>query len=131
MSYISGRLDRDAYIARYRSEYPILQYVNRSLAQDVKIMGLFMGNRRYYCDRELVFGESLLTRAIMRADTIGQMGRMVTERGFTHMIVRFDLLKKWSGGLDDTERALLVQYLETNTQAILIIGEYGLFEVKS
>ena len=131
MSYISGTLDRDTYIARYRSEYPILQYVNRSLAQDAKIMGLFMGNRRYYCDRELIFGESLLTRAVMRADTIGQIGTMVTERGFTHMIVRFDLLKKWSGGLDDTERALLVQYLETNTQAILIIGEYGLFEVKS
>jgi hypothetical protein len=56
---------------------------------------------------------------------------MVTERGFTHMIVRFDLLKKWSEGLNDAERALLVQYLETNTKAILIIGEYGLFEVKS
>lgn len=131
LSYISGTLDRDTYIARYRSEYPILKYVNRSLAQDAKIMGLFMGNRRYYCDRELIFGESLLTAAVMRAETTGQIGAMVTERGFTHMIVRFDLLKKWSGGLNDTERALLVQYLETNTKAILIIGEYGLFEVKS
>ena len=90
-----------------------------------------MGNRRYYCDRELVFGESLLTRAVMGAESTERIGEMIAKQGFTHMIVRFDLFKQWSGGLDDTERALLVQYLETNTQAILIIGEYGLFEVKS
>jgi hypothetical protein len=131
LSYISGTLDRDAYIAKYRSEYPVLQYVNRSLTQNAKILGLFMGNRRYYCDRELVFGESLLTRAVMGAESTERIGEMIAKQGFTHMIVRFDLFKQWSGGLDETERKLLVQYFKANSQAILVIGEYGLFELKS
>jgi 4-amino-4-deoxy-L-arabinose transferase-like glycosyltransferase len=131
LSYISGTLDRDAYISKYRSEYPVLQYVNRSLTQNAKILGLFMGNRRYYCDRELVFGESLLTRAVMGAESTERIGEMIAKQGFTHMIVRFDLFKQWSGGLDETERKLLVQYFKANTQAILVIGEYGLFEFKS
>ena len=131
LSYIGGTLDRDAYIAKYRSEYPVLQYINRSLTQNAKILGLFMGNRRYYCDRELVFGESLLTRAVMRAESTERIGEMIAKQGFTHMIVRFDLFKQWSGGLDETERALLVQSFKTSTRAILIIGEYGLFEFKS
>ncbi|MGD8993379.1 MAG: phospholipid carrier-dependent glycosyltransferase, partial [Desulfobacterales bacterium] len=45
-SYISGQLDRDAYIVKYRPEYSIYQYANRNLPDSSKILGLYLGNRR-------------------------------------------------------------------------------------
>jgi len=32
MSYLSGRLDRDAYIQRYRPEYTAVKYANKNLS---------------------------------------------------------------------------------------------------
>ena len=35
--YIRGQISRDDYIARYRSEYPVLQYANRNLHGDANV----------------------------------------------------------------------------------------------
>jgi 4-amino-4-deoxy-L-arabinose transferase-like glycosyltransferase len=57
-SYLSGRLDREAYIEKYRPEYPVFLFANQHLTKDDKILGLFLGKRRYYSDREIIFDTS-------------------------------------------------------------------------
>lgn len=42
--FIKGDISRDEYIQKNRSEYAAYQYVNRNLAENVKIFGLFVGN---------------------------------------------------------------------------------------
>ena len=68
-SYISGRMSRDTYIAKYRPEYSIYQYVNRHLPDNVKILGLFLGNRGYYSERDLIFGVNEFKKMVNRADS--------------------------------------------------------------
>ncbi|MCK5204590.1 MAG: hypothetical protein KAR15_11990, partial [Desulfobacterales bacterium] len=53
--YLKGELKRDAYIEKYRPEYAVIKYANQHLPEDAKILGVFLGNRGYYSDREMRF----------------------------------------------------------------------------
>jgi hypothetical protein len=48
ISYLSGRIGREAYIQKYRPEFAVIQFANATLAEQVKIFCLFLGNRSYY-----------------------------------------------------------------------------------
>ena len=55
LDYLSGKLNRDAYIETFRPEYAVIQYTNRTVKDDGAIACIFLGNRRYYFDGETRF----------------------------------------------------------------------------
>jgi 4-amino-4-deoxy-L-arabinose transferase-like glycosyltransferase len=128
--YISGRVDREAYILRHRPEYAVFDYANRHLPQDARIMGLYMGNRRYYCDRKLIFAENNLAKEVIRAQSAEHIGRLFKRRGYTHLMLNFKLFKQWTNGLTDREKKILVEFLNKDLKLIYRKDGYGLFRLK-
>ena len=131
-SYISGRVSRDTYIAKYRPEHSIYQYVNRTLPDNVKILGLFLGNRRYYSDRELFFGVNKFKKIIDRVDSTKILINDLRESGFTHLIIRFDLYNQWtSRQFGDSKKQMLKIFFDSHVRHILSKDGYGLFELRN
>jgi hypothetical protein len=126
-SYISGRLGRDEYIAKFRPEYPVVKYVNQNLEATDKILGLFLGNRRYYCDWELIFGEKKLTRSIILASTSESVLKSFRDKGYTHVIVNLDLLKQWASSLDERERKVAADFFTHDMVLLKQNQHYALF----
>ena len=131
LSYLSGKVGRDEYIGRYRPEFPVMQYANRYLAKSDKIMGLFLGNRRYYCDRQLVFGENLLAKAVILASSEEDIQNALINKGFTHIIVHLDLLRQWSTALNEQEKRINANFFNTCLTALNRNGAYVLFAIKA
>jgi len=131
LGYISGQINRDDYIARYRSEYPVIQYANRSLDSDAKILALFLGNRGYYSDREMIFGNSLFEKLVEPSESADMLARKMNQMGFSHILVRFDLFKRWSSSrINDRGKQQLILDLFNNRAKLLISsGGYGLFQL--
>ena len=73
--YISGRVDREAYITRHRPEYPAIRYANGQLPANTKVMALFLGNRLYYSEREMIFGNQLFLKIVKSVDTADALVR--------------------------------------------------------
>ncbi len=129
-SYISGRVGREAYITRYRPEYPVVSYANAHLPADAKLMGLFMGNRRYYCDRNLVFGRNLFLKIVQNADSPATMREALQQLGFSHLLIRFDLYNKWADKhFSASEKEMLEAFFARDVTHILSSGGFGLFEL--
>ncbi len=129
-SYISGRLDRAAYITRYRPEYPVIAYANDHLAADAKLMGLFMGNRRYYSDRELVFGRNLFQKIVRNADAATSIRDALHQQGFSHLLIRFDLFNNWTDSqFSAEEKKRLKDFFAGDVKQVLASGSFGLFEL--
>ena len=126
-SYISGRLGRDEYIAKFRPEYPVVKYANQNLKETDKILGLFLGNRRYYCDRKLIFGENKLTRSIILASTSESVLKSFHNKGYTHVIVHLGLLKQWAGSLDARERKVAADFFTHDMVLLKQNQHYALF----
>jgi hypothetical protein len=132
LSYISGRMSRDAYIAKYRPEYSIYQYVNRHIPENAKLLGLFLGNRRYYSERDLIFGVSEFKKIVNSADSEKKFLKELREKGFTHLIIRFDLFNQWANKqFDDRKKELIKLFFAGHVRPILSRDGYGLFELNS
>ena len=127
LSYISGHIERDAYITKYRPEYPLLKYANQNLAEGDRILGLYLGNRRYYCDHPMVFGETELTRMLILASSAEDVKKSLGRKGYTHVIVHLDLIKKWSRSLTDRERRIAAVFFSEYLSLIKKNREYALF----
>jgi hypothetical protein len=132
LSYIAGKIDRDAYIARYRPEHTTYRYVNKHLPDEAKILGLFLGNRRYYCDRDLRFGNNLFRKIIKTTDSSTGVRAQLQKRGFTHLLIRYELFNRWvDKQFDDGEKQILTAFNRENLQSLISADGYGLFELGS
>jgi len=131
-SYISGRVERDAYITRFRPEYTIIQYANRHLAADAKLLVLFMGNRRYYSDRELIFSRNLFRKIVKKAGSAQAIFKDLQKRGFSHLLIRYDLFNTWTDKqFSHPEKKMLKVFFDRNAKPVLSRNGYGLFKLDS
>ncbi len=80
LNYITGQVDRGTYIQKYRPEYAALQYVNRHLPQDARLLAIFLGRRSYYCDRDMVFGIEQLKDITQAAQSPEEIRHAMAQR---------------------------------------------------
>ena len=130
-SYLSGRVGRDEYITRFRPEYPVMKYANINLSEKDKILGLYLGNRRYYCDRPIIFGENFLTRSIITNSSADVIFNVLINSGFTHVMVHLDLMKQWLATLSSRERAVFEEFFNRYLHVIDKNLPYVLFEMQN
>ena len=128
--YLRGRITRDAYIAKRRPEYPLVQYANTRLAPDASILALFLGQRRYYFDRDVVFSEGWIAHAVTHSQTPEDIGPHLKSRGITHLMVRKDLFRRWIGfALSPREIDRLELFWETQTIKLKELNGFALFKI--
>jgi hypothetical protein len=129
LNYLSGQVDRDTYIAGYRPEYEVIQYVNQQLPQSAKILALFLGNRGYYSDRELNFGDNVFKDIVKTAESSDVIASKIQEMGFTHLLIRYDLFNRWSNvQFSDKEKEIMIKFFDTNLTLLFSKSGYGLFQ---
>ena len=57
------------------------------LPADAKVLGVFLGNRRYYCDRTLVFDGTLEAGPSNPPVRPGTVAARVREKGYSHIVI--------------------------------------------
>jgi hypothetical protein len=130
MSYLSGRLDRETYIERYRPEYPTIKYLNKNLASSSKILALFLGNRLYYSDREIIFGDSLFRNTVNRANISKSILKELRQQKITHLLIRYDIFNTWSNRqLDEETKEILHSFFKNYTHRLFSKAGYGLYQL--
>jgi hypothetical protein len=130
LSYISGTLNRDQYIERYRPEYAAIQFANKTLSPNARILGLFLGNRSYYSDRELVFGESFFKNTVIRESSAREIADALKKKEITHVLVYYRVLKRWAGhNFDHRERVKMADFFNNHANLVFSKGEYGLYKL--
>jgi 4-amino-4-deoxy-L-arabinose transferase-like glycosyltransferase len=128
--YLSGEVRRDDYIARFRSDYPAFQFINRHLSAEVKLLGLYMGNRLYYADRELFFGDQLFENTVATSDSGESLARVLRAKGFTHLFVRWDVLEDVARDSMSAQQArVLMEFLSAQTRSLFSEGFYHVLEL--
>lgn len=131
ISYITGSISRDEYIKRYRGEYPALQFANSNLPENAKILGIFIGDRRYYCDKEMVFDINGLLKTIKEAASPEKIASDLGKKGITHLLIRYDLFNEWRGNnFEGGKAAMLGVFLRKHLTPLFSKGGYGLFRLE-
>lgn len=125
--YLSGKISRDEYIERYRPEYAAFKYANNNLSNNAKVLCFFLGNRRYYSDRDVIFGENLFIASVKNKEIISDLKK----KGITHLLIWYNPFDKWANNnFNDKEKMLLEKFFKENTVIVFSKKGYGLFELK-
>ncbi|WP_083766504.1 ArnT family glycosyltransferase [Desulfosudis oleivorans] len=115
--YLSGAVDRGAYISRFRREYPVIAHANKVLPADARVLCLSIGDRTYYLDRDLHLAEDFYDKTGGRyseADVINKLTRYNT----THVIIDRGVLFDWLRTLPTEDRAVFLNVFKNNTRVL-------------
>ena len=130
ISYLSGKVRRDTYIEKYRPEHATIQFANRQLPENAKIFCLFLGDRSYYSERELFFGDTHFYRNVKLADTAEKLKTEFQRMNTRYLLVRYDIFNQWSGlQFNDREKRVLGDFFKRYTTLIFAKGGYGLYRL--
>jgi len=132
MSYISGRVGRDEYIEKHRPEYAAINYGNHNIPDNAKIMCMFLGNRSYYSDREVVFKYNLVPKAALQVYSPEMIFINLKKRKITHLLVRYDLFGKWVGdNYNEREKEVINKFFKNHTSLLFSKNGHGLYKLKN
>lgn len=130
LSYISGRVSRDSYIAARLPEYPLIVHINEQLAREDVVLGLFLGQRRYYFDREVILKDGLLKKYLHGDPAPEVIASRLHQTGISHLMVRWDLFLSWmQRELNPEERRLLEVFWKYKIHKVAESGGFYLFAV--
>jgi hypothetical protein len=130
LSYVTGERDRAQYIGKYRPEYVVYSYANQNLDKNDIILGLYLGNRRYYSNIPLNMTQSIFWKALRAADVPGDITKRLSEKGITHLMMHHGLFKFWvEKGLNPSEIQILNAFLTTSLVELKRNGNYSLYKI--
>jgi len=130
--YITGRLVRDEYIEKYRPEYAAINYANNNTPDNAKIMCMFLGNRSYYSDREVVFRYDLVPKAALREYSSEKILIDLKKRKITHLLIRYDLFSKWlQDNYSEMEKEVINKFFKKHTSLLFSKNGHGLYQLKN
>jgi Dolichyl-phosphate-mannose-protein mannosyltransferase len=130
--FLSGRVTRDEYIDIYRSEYPVMRYINRNLPHNAKILFIFIGKRGYYCDKEYQLDNGSLHKIVRRSDSPEQVLTELENMGISHLLIRYDLFDKWKKDIfNNKELYLLDQFMIKYSKMLFVKRGYGVSRLEN
>ena len=137
LSYLSGEVGRDDYIRARRPEYSAMEFINRNLPEDARILFFFMGRRGYYCDRDFLFDShdgrgSLLLDILGSAASPESAAEILRSRGITHFLIRASIFRRWiDESLEPENRMRLEAFLREKASAVFFRDGYAVLELIS
>jgi len=134
-NYLDGALSRDEYISKYRFEYPAMQYINKNLSSEAKILFIFLGKRGYYCDRKYLFdmnnNRSTLRQLVKRSDKPEEIVAGLKEIGITHLLTNYDIFGRWvKMNFTQKDQQLLKGFFEKHVELLFFKKRYGVFQLE-
>jgi len=131
--YLKGELKRDAYIEKFRPEYAVIKYANKHLSSDAKILGVFLGNRGYYSDREMRFDYDPFIKNYFKQKYLDEVILdNFKKNGITHLLIRFSSFNNWvRNNFDDSEKQRLIQFFQNYTVLHFSKNGHGLYNLGS
>jgi hypothetical protein len=136
LSYLTGKYSRDQYIAKYRPEYPAMQYINSRLDPDAVVLFLFLGDRGYYCERKYVldmaYNRSILQEVVAHVDSPSDIFLGLRDKGITHLLMHSGIFSKWAeSAFDGRSRELLRHFFQQHTKTVFSQSGYVLHTLHS
>jgi Dolichyl-phosphate-mannose-protein mannosyltransferase len=135
MAYLKGTISRDAYITRFRPEYPAIQFANKHLKADSKVLCIFLGNRGYYMDFHPVFeprsGIEVL-KNYLNKDICGEtLIQDINKKGIHYALLRNDLTAWWFSKLNANQKKCFTPLLEQANTPLFNKNGYTFFKIKN
>ena len=128
MDYIAGKIDRDAYIARYRIEHPAVVYANKNLPNNARVLCLSIGKRTFYVERDVHLALDFYNRNKEELTELTILKRL-KRYGTTHILINRNSYSRRTRHFEPVEIAVLDKVLKDHTSLLYEENGVQLLEI--
>ncbi|NNC78275.1 MAG: phospholipid carrier-dependent glycosyltransferase [Woeseiaceae bacterium] len=129
LPFISGEISRDDYIQRHRPEYAAIQAANSLVPAGSRVLGLYLGSRRYYFSVDTTLSNRMFENLATNAHTADEIANGLSVRGFTYLVIRTDFFNRWLAESDMNTQARVQAFAGRNLQEVVNEEGYGLYKI--
>lgn len=130
LPYVTGKQDYAAYVRQNRPEYAAISLANRVVPPGGKVLGLYLGNRRYYFSTDAVVVNDVFTSIAERSASGDAIADRLLELGYSHLVVHTGLFRQWLTWTDEGTVARVNAFTATRLGELLFEGGFGLYEIQ-
>jgi len=129
LPYVAGRIDYAGYAQKHRPEYAAIALANAVVPADRYVLGLYLGNRRYYFSGNAIVVNEVFTDIATDAGSGDAIARRLLDLGYTHLVVRDDLFRLWLASTDPAVQARVQEFALERLRQLELEEGFGLFQI--
>ncbi len=129
LPYVTGKQDYAAYVSQRRGEYAAIALANQVVAPDRKVLGLYLGNRRYYFSADAIAVNKVFTSIAEQSPSGDAIADRLLQLGYSHLVVHTGLFRQWLTSADKTTAERVNAFTATRLEELLFEGGFGLYEI--
>lgn len=129
LPYLSGELSRAEYIQKYRPEYAAIALANDVVPANGRVLGLYLGGRRYYFSVDVTLDNDLLAQVLAASADGGEVAATLARKRYTHLVIQSDFFNRWFESLDDDNRAKAAGFVQNHLRQLELQEGFGLYQV--
>jgi hypothetical protein len=129
LPYVRGEQDYAAYVSQRRGEYAAIALANEVVAPGRKVLGLYLGNRRYYFSADAIAVNEVFTSIAEQSPSGDAIADRLLELGYSHIVVHTGLFRQWQTSTDIATAERVNAFAATRLRELLLEGGFGLYEI--
>ncbi|MCP4672670.1 MAG: hypothetical protein GY857_15350 [Desulfobacula sp.] len=131
LPYLSKQITREDYIEKFRPEFAAINFSNKILNKNTRLLGLFLGNRGYYSNHEINFNLYDFMAIIIKSNTGNDILAELKELKYTDIILNYDKLNNWINTSFTKEKIIIIEdFFNRSVTRVFNKGGYGLYRLK-
>ena len=130
LPFLTGDVSRDEYLNKHLPDYPAIRFVNQVPTDGKQIFALFLGNRLYYFDSPVTFGNQKFVSMVEDAMAGRRLSRQLIENGYSHCMIGIHHFQAWvSRMFDEPRQALVSQWLREDCELLFSQNGYAVLKL--
>lgn len=128
--YVLGDVSREDYLRKFLPEYDAVQFANRIVSDDGKILALFVGKRLYYFDRPTEFMVQGFAKMVKTAGDHSRIDSQIHKHGFSHCIIGIRRFEAWvNQSFNDQQKSMIVRWLKRDCHLLYTKNGFAVFKM--
>jgi 4-amino-4-deoxy-L-arabinose transferase-like glycosyltransferase len=129
LPYISGKLSYEEYVQMHRPEFAAIDRANSVVPEGNKVLGLYLGNRRYYFEVDAILVNDVFTSIVGKSGSGKDIAERLTQLGYSQLVIHNGLLQQWLDSAEPEYRARVTNFRRYRLRQLVLEGGYGLYEI--
>ena len=127
--FIIGDVSRKEYLAKYIPHYSLNQLANELVAKDKKLLGVYLGNRRYYFNVPVILNSEYIFTLTSQVHNSDELKQQLRENNISHILLRLDLFKNQLFYKNEREKNIIKDFFTNDVKLLKKEEVFGLYEI--
>lgn len=131
LSYLSGKLTKEEYLEKRLPELPVISHLNNLAFNDAKILAIFIGGKRYYFEKDVVFMLQNFRLEAEDQSSKNSLREWLIENSYSHLCIATIPFKNWvNHSFNQYGKKRINDLFQTGLEFVYYKNGFSIYKIK-